>query len=120
MFRRSPSCGSSLDSLSGKRFPAFAVKPKEPGDNYSVCYAQFTFGLGVGDTKEEAVKDAEYVLALGLHMRADQAPIPEPVAMKDAKELARNTLSKLGLREEDIEWVTVEVKPEAIKDEVWD
>ncbi|PNW69925.1 hypothetical protein CHLRE_17g698500v5 [Chlamydomonas reinhardtii] len=120
MSQRSSSSGSSFDSAAGKRFPAFVVKPKMQGESYSVCYAQFSFGLGLGDTKEEALEDAEYVLAYGLHMVADEAPIPEPVALKDAKELARNRLSKLGLREEDVEWVTVEVKPEAIKDEVWD
>lgn len=110
-----------MDSFQGKRFPAFLAKPKDESECFNVAFAQFRFGLGSGETKEEALQDAEYILALGLHVMADRGlQVPEPLEMEKAIALSQGRLMEFGLKNEDVEWITVEVKPEAIKDENFD
>ncbi len=119
--QKSSSSGASMDSFQGKRFPAFLAKPKDESECFNVAFAQFRFGLGSGETKEEALQDAEYILALGLHVMADRGlQVPEPLEMEKAIALSQGRLMEFGLKNEDVEWITVEVKPEAIKDENFD
>ncbi len=116
MSRRST--GSSvLNDLRGKRFPAFVVSPQEKDGGFSVGYPQFYFGIGNGDTHDEALEDAKFILAYGLHCATD-GPVPEPATIDEAKKLAEGILlADLDLTANDVEWITVEVDPDVLTEE---
>lgn len=61
-------------------------------------------GAGVHD--EEAMDDAAFILAFGLHweLPADD-PLPEPITIEEAKALAQGILEELHLTADDVDWL---------------
>lgn len=77
--------------------------PTDKDDTFSVCYAQFSFGIGSGDDLEETVKDVECVLAHGMNLLADSGrTLPEPVSRDEAENMAQKVLKGLDLSVEDV------------------
>ncbi len=111
--------GSSLESLRGKRYPAFAVKNKETG-LYSVLYGQFAFASPCGETFEEAMADAEYLLAHGLQTMLENGEVlPGPVGLEEAKHWKQYLFDEVHYTMDDGDWVEVELKPELYNAEDW-
>lgn len=71
----------------------------------------------MGATKEEALRDAKYILALGLqHLVEAAKEVPDPLDQGAAEQLLRTWegLSDVGV---EVSWDTVEVQPECLEEE---
>ncbi|KAG2486675.1 hypothetical protein HYH03_014606 [Edaphochlamys debaryana] len=104
----------SPEACRGKHYPAYIAKPAEGQHTYSVCFAQFSFGIGSGDTEREAVEHAEYVLAYGVSLMAS---VPDLVSHEEAVQLVREELDEIGISASDVSWTEIEVKLEVLEEE---
>ena len=103
-----------MDELRGRRYPV--CLRKHAADNIiSAVFPQFSFGVGSGVTQEDAVKDAEYILAAGLEYLIEGGEaIPGPLEQEAAQEMMREwSLNMDGVIES---WAVIEVKPECLVD----
>ncbi|GLC39658.1 hypothetical protein PLESTB_001863500 [Pleodorina starrii] len=112
MSQGSSSNYSSVEQLRGKSYPVCLQKHIVDGI-VSAIFPQFSFGIGSGESEEEALDDAVYILAIGLEdMVEGREEIPPPLDLDAAKVL----MLDLGLSDKGVEesWAQVQVKPECL------
>ncbi len=84
-----------------------------------VIFHQFHFGIGSGETRQEAIEDARYILALGLLYKLQQGKnIVNPVSMEVAKANFDYDLhNDCDIDPATIEWVELDVDPDLVDEE---
>lgn len=108
---------SSIERLRGRSYPVCLRSHPATATSPSLVTAifpQLSSGIGVGATKEEALRDAKYILALGLQFLVEASEeVPEPLGQDAAEQLLRTWegLSYVGV---EVSWDTVEVLPECL------
>jgi hypothetical protein len=68
--------------LAHKQYPA-CVRKYSTGP-VTIIFPQFAFGVGSGDSRDEAIDDAGVILALGLRYNFKEG-VPPPMSVEQAK-----------------------------------
>jgi predicted RNase H-like HicB family nuclease len=79
-------------------------------------FPQFHSSIGQGETEEEALKDAAYILAWSVYYTVEEGrTVPEPVDNAEAQKLMEEKT-----RQRPHKWARVKVQPELVDEELYD
>lgn len=96
--------------LAHKQYPA-CVRKHSTGLE-TVIFPQFAFGVGSGDTRDEAIDDAGVILALGLRHTFKEG-VPPPMSMEQAQRSVSTSHYPLDDGEQRVvkeDWVLIRPK----------